>query len=113
MGMYDYIRCERELPVGGFESRVFQTKDTPSQYLENYVIKADGSLWHEECDYEDHSEPKAEPVPPFTGEIRFYDFYSGTGGWIEFAAYYIAGALQSLVCVRNEPAELPAQDTAA
>jgi hypothetical protein len=126
MGMFDYIRCEAPLPVPGFDGREFQTKDTPAQYCERYCIRADGTLWYEDCDYEDRSDPNAEglaalfgsmtPVNPrweqvtdFTGEICFYGFKSertggrgrDCGGWIEFSAYFIDGRMQSLVCTAN------------
>lgn len=39
MGMFDNIKCAM-VPAGEY-----QTKDTPVQYLDNYEIRADGSLW--------------------------------------------------------------------
>jgi hypothetical protein len=46
MGMFDYIACYYPLPDGedgaGME---FQTKDTDSQYLDRYEIRADGTLF--------------------------------------------------------------------
>lgn len=67
MGMFDYLRCEYPLdflgPItGGLEfsstlqSKIYQTKSTPAQMLDNYVIRADGSLWYENYDVEDKSE---------------------------------------------------------
>ena len=57
MGMFDWIRCEVPTDVG---DRVCQTKDTAAQMLDNYLIKADGTIWHEDYDLEDQSDPKTE-----------------------------------------------------
>lgn len=60
MGMFDYLLCEKPLPgtVPAWIGRDhdFQTKDTPAQYLETYVIREDGTFSDGE----------------FTGEIDFY-----------------------------------------
>jgi hypothetical protein len=53
--MFDYIRCKYATPIDGAPYIEFQTKDTPQQYMDNYEIKEDGSLWHEDYDIEDHS----------------------------------------------------------
>ena len=107
MGMFDELICERD----GFDkTEVFQTKDTPTQQLDMYQIRGDGTLWFHDYDIENRSAPNAEGVmvlagcmshtnkrwrrvDGFTGEIYFY----GDSG--EFSAYYINGELQSLVRV--------------
>lgn len=43
MGMYDYIRCECDLP-NGRQDWEYQTKDTPLQRLDTYTISEDGRL---------------------------------------------------------------------
>jgi hypothetical protein len=61
MGMYDYVRCHKELPwpeAAAFEFE-WQTKSTPHPQLHNWEIRADGTLWHEEVDYEDRSDKNA------------------------------------------------------
>lgn len=55
MGMFDEIRCKAPLPLPQFQDNLFQTKDTPEQYLDLYEIREDGTLWHEEYDTEDQS----------------------------------------------------------
>lgn len=72
MGMFDYITCKYPLPVPGANELKYQTKDTPNQFLDNYQIREDGTLWLEEYDTEDHSERgkwikehPGEPVPEF------------------------------------------------
>lgn len=107
MGMFDELMCERE----GFDkTEVFQTKDTPTQQMDMYQIREDGTLWFQDYDIEDRSDASAEGImalvgcmsrtnkrwrkmEKFTGEIVFY----GDSG--EFSAYYINGQLQSLVNV--------------
>lgn len=56
MGMFDDIKCKYPLPLAGANALAYQTKDTPMQYLDQYEIREDGTLWHEEYDTEDHSE---------------------------------------------------------
>ena len=49
MGVFDYLICEHELPDGFDPTGVlFQTKDTPAQWLETYVIREDGGLIDQE-----------------------------------------------------------------
>lgn len=56
MGMFDYVKCECPLPEGVPEwvkpDIEFQTKDTPAQYMEIYVITAEGRLIHQSVKYE-------------------------------------------------------------
>ena len=105
MGMFDYVRCHYPLPDGA-GALEYQTKDTPAQWLDQYEIRADGTLWHQAYDTEDRSDPNAEgfmrlfgcatrvnerwePVA-LTGEIVFYaDDY-------EFSAYFVGGTLKHL-----------------
>jgi len=106
MGMFDYMRCHYTLPVSGAEALEYQTKDTPAQYLDQYEIRADGTLWHQDYDTEDRSDPNAdgfarlfgcetrindrwEPVT-LTGEIVFY------AGAFMFSAYFVGGMLKHL-----------------
>lgn len=112
MGMFDCIRWERPLPGiaedDPAQKFLFQTKDTPVQFMDNYLVREDGTLWHQAYDTEDQSEATkwkaANPgkeLPPemdglaafcgcmtrinhrweesaFTGEIRFYAFRDET-----------------------------------
>lgn len=106
MGMFDYLTCKYRLPVEGADGLEFQTKDTPSQYLDQYEIREDGSLWHETYDIEDRSDPNAEGLARFfgcasrvnnrweqvviTGEVVFY------ANNYEFSAYFVNGQLKQL-----------------
>jgi hypothetical protein len=121
MGMYDHLRCEYPLPAPNANDLDFQTKDTPAQWLDDYLIDKDGQLFHVEYDTEDQSDPKAEGimrfagsmarvnerrvlVTDFTGEICFYD-YPGRGEWIEFCSYFIGGKLQSVTLLEDTRAK--------
>lgn len=115
MGMFDNLKCSYPLPINGLENEVFQTKDTPAQMLDLYEIRADGTLWHENYDTEDKSDPNAEGIKrllgcctkvnkrwefedTFTGEIKFYTFLDDNERlWFEFSSYFINGKLQCLV----------------
>jgi hypothetical protein len=123
MGMYDELRCKYPLPVEGATKLLFQTKDTPVQFTDLYEIRADGTLWHQEYDLEDRSNPKAKgirrligcmtrvnkrwrKVKDFTGEIRFYTglgkYYSG---WVEFSAYFVKSKLDNLQLIQHRPVD--------
>lgn len=95
--MFDYIRYE------GYE---YQSRDTPAQSLDNYEIRDDNSLWHEEYDLEwreeklsllggyfDKINPKWIFQEDFTGEIRFYRSVDDTREWIEYSSYFSRGKL--------------------
>jgi len=98
--LFDYIKCEyplqnlhQDILDQWKDNIVFQTKDTPDQYMSLYKIDADGKLWHEKCEIE-----WVEPVNPdgesimdrighmnpisstwvkvdFNGTINFYEGY--------------------------------------
>jgi hypothetical protein len=121
MGMFDYLHCQYPLPVDGANALLYQTKDMECG-LDHYEIRPDGTLWFEEYETEDRSDPTAvglmrfkgslskvrrhyEPMPEFTGEIRFYTTLSDDhGGWIEWSAYFVEGAIKELHLIRHEPA---------
>jgi hypothetical protein len=71
MGVFDYIRCDFPLPDGFAGGVKFQTKDTPAQYLETYIITSDGRLLDE------HGRDTQ-----FHGDIAFY-WSNVTGSWGE------------------------------
>lgn len=121
MGMFDELTCQYPLPVPGANALLFQTKDTPKQYLDRYEIREDGTLWHQDYDVEDRSDPNAtgimrfvgcmtrvnprwEPMPYYTGEIVFYTFKHDEEqtGWVEFSAYFEHGKLTRLNVLKNK-----------
>ena len=121
MGLFDYVRCKYPLPVEGAKALEFQTKDTPAQYMENYEIREDGTLWHEEYDTVDKSDPNAKGLmrirgmatrinhrwiqDDYTGEICFYAPWQDNphSGWIEFSSYFVKGQLRELHLIENIP----------
>lgn len=119
MGMFDDLRCEWPLPSHPeMQGRTFQTKDTPSQYLDPYLIDREGRLCERVCDYEDvpgevdafgFKRRRAVncrwiPLSDFHGDVLFYDFERmGDRGYsdarspmVHFRARFTDGRLTSL-----------------
>jgi hypothetical protein len=100
MSLYDELLCLYPLPDGWDPTgRVFQTKDTPTRYLDRYVLRADGTLAHE----------STGAVVAFHGALTFYTgniSYTGPDGyvteddqdawWAEYVALYDHGTLLKL-----------------
>lgn len=57
MGMFDQIVCKYLLPASfsWANKLTYQTKDTPSQFMDDYEIREDGTLWVEDFRIEDRS----------------------------------------------------------
>lgn len=52
MGMFDYVKCERIMPDGlDGHGILFQTKDTPDQYMHIYTITEQGRLVNDKVHY--------------------------------------------------------------
>lgn len=112
MGLFDYVKCRYPLPIEGANALEFQTKDTGNPFMENYEIRADGSLWREHYDTEDRSDPTAEGLrafagcmtrvnrrwepEPLTGSLEFHTMTTDRR-WLSFDALFKAGKLQTLV----------------
>jgi hypothetical protein len=47
MGMFDRVRCKYPLPDPDAQDLEFQSKTTPAQWLDDYIITQDGRLLHE------------------------------------------------------------------
>ena len=109
MGMFDELKCKYLLPDPIHNTLDYQTKDTPAQFLDEYEIREDGTLWHEEYDLEDRSDPNAKGVmklagfmtkvnrqwhflSDFTDCIRFYT-HDENKRWIQYAALFDHGKL--------------------
>jgi hypothetical protein len=115
MGMFDDLRCHYPLPVDGANDLHYQTKDLDCQ-MDAVEIRADGTLWHEayETRVEEtdeapmgiwiHRDNKRWEHVPLTGEVRFYTSLrrEQPSGWIEWSAYFKAGALQQMNLVKHE-----------
>lgn len=112
MGMFDYVTCKCPLPVAGANGLTFQSKDTPAQFMDQYEIREDGTLWHEDYDFEDRSDPNAEGLMRFSGlltavnkrwervelteEIVFYHYDQEADRNLEFSARFVRGRLKRL-----------------
>ena len=125
MGMFDYLRCEYKLPVKDSNSILFQTKDTPNQFMDEYLIDENGDLYEEEYDIEDRSDKTKGPFgamlgcmtrvnirkvkSDYTGEIRFYGFKDDINhkGWIEYSAYFESGKIKNLNLMENRDDQTP------
>ena len=125
MGMFDYLKCDPPLPARReAEGMTFQTKDFDC-VMETIHIHADGTVWGEEYDIEDRSDPNAtgiarlagmltrtnirpKPLLDFSGEITFYGDYgprkqNGWGeGWLEFRATIEKGRMTSVELLEDK-----------
>jgi len=116
-----------ELKDFKFNEEVFQTKDLECA-LDFYVIEEDGTLWHEEYDTEDRSNPNAKGFERFsgcatkvnqrmvrmrdyTGKILLYSFitFSEHGKmnlkndyWIEWSLVFVDGVVKTVKLERFE-----------
>ena len=107
MGMFDNIKCNYPIEINCYHG--FQTKSLIN-LCDNFEIREDGTLWREEYDVEDQSDPNAEGIGmatrvnerweeyKYTGEIRFYtntknDVSGEIGDWLEYIALFSGGKL--------------------
>ena len=113
--MFDNIRCIYPLSIPGANDLDYQTKDTDSQFLDNYEIRADGTFWHQEYNIEDKSDPSAVgiarafgclshvnerwvQIADLTGTIDFYTILGDYNEeWIEWRATFVDGKLHKPV----------------
>jgi hypothetical protein len=110
MGMFDNLICEYQLKEE-HQAFLFQTKDTPNQFLDHYRIDRHGQLWVQEYDLVDKSDPSAEgiermfgcmsrvnerwkKITDYNGSIRFYTLEDEI--WIEYLAYLENGVVFKL-----------------
>lgn len=121
MGVFDYLRVDYALPDGAPDYG-WQTKDTPEQYLSEYHIREDGSIWHLPRESRTNEGAPPQPsssytdlaawrrewsyvvdLPPvrqnITGAVNFYTYGhedDPSGSWWEFCALYDDGKLLAL-----------------
>ena len=68
MSTYDHIRCEMPLPEPQSpEGTVFITRDTPTQFFDEYTITADGRLIHHGTEEVPDEERSSSEVPGILG----------------------------------------------
>lgn len=111
MGMFDNVVCEYPLPVEGANVFMFQSKDTDAQYLDDYKIAADGTLWHLQYDrrmeesedsplgYWLHRDNQQWVKIDFTGELEIHHFEgeSPFGTYYSFQFWFRDGVVKDLV----------------
>jgi hypothetical protein len=113
MGMFDNLE---------YKGRQYQTKDTPSQTLDNYKIEQDPGtgdwlLWHEEYDvdwitdaehfgggYMKQYNQRWVCCEDFDGNLRFYrNEEDRPDRWIEYRALFMDGRMLKIREVVDEP----------
>ena len=108
MGMFDYIRCEIDLPNRPIQdtSELFQTKHL-SRTMETYVITQKGELYKEHWDYDWQEDENSKMfggyfskvegtfqrkyLTNFNGDIIFYNSIPLSNGqyrWVEYTARF-------------------------
>lgn len=113
MGMFDTLHCFYMLPIDNSQNIEFQTKDTPAQFCDEYEIRADGTLWYEEYEVEDQSDPTKEGLgrlvgmmakvnkrwerTHFTGDLEFYGFPTADSkDLVVFHSHFVDGQLTEI-----------------
>ena len=109
MGMFDYLH---------YEGQEYQSKDTPSQSLDNYKIEHDQDsghiyLWHQDYDAEwvegeglfggslRQFNHRWVHCWDFDGKIRFYRTENKGETWIEYSALFMDGQLLRIKKIDN------------
>lgn len=120
--MYDSIRCLKELPwpeATDFGSE-WQTKSIECQ-LDDYEIRADGTLWHQKYETEDRSDPNAEGLMkfagmmtrvnlrwaqvPFVGELEMHHLMNLPDKpkvWYSVRFWFREGIVRDMICDKTE-----------
>lgn len=113
MGMFDTVTVVDYPLPDNIKRDDYQTKSFDFPWLDLYEIRADGSLWKEDYDIEDRSDPTAEGYLAFvgmmtkvnkrwnrcsyTGELVFYDYDPDLDPeWVEFKAILVDGRVQRI-----------------
>lgn len=102
MGMFDYIKCEYQLPNFEVQSEMFQSKDFDC-LMDTYTITKEGILVCHKYDLDgfdtqDKEIFKEDILVPYHGYMRFYTSFKGT--WYEYSASFVFGRLEKIVRIR-------------
>lgn len=107
MGMFDDVYCEVPLP-DGWEHPSFQTKSLDEPYLEQYTIKADGTLVKRRQWRLEKGEAPEYEVIPFHGILNFYSYDGDPNDdtpidvrWHEYNAKFTDGRLVEIEVVKS------------
>jgi hypothetical protein len=109
VGVFDYVTCRYAVPgIANVDQIEFKTYDTKAQYLDDYEIRSDGTLWHRAYDprVENH---KAAPLGVvvhrrnerweqdiFAGQLRIY---SSTH---EVLFWFSGGRVKDITVIRGD-----------
>ena len=100
MGIFDFVTCKYGLPIAAAQDLDFQSKDTPSQAMDHYEIREDGSLWCKRWVDPDTPLRNSEEWEPcdHTGVITFSGWgrEGGAQKRFDFVAEFRGGQLYSL-----------------
>lgn len=124
--MFDEVRFKYPLPLDGANDHVYQTKDLVC-FLDQYEVREDGTLWHEDYDVEDRSDPNAEGIMrlcgmlthvnkrwepmSWTGEMICYDFnHEPQQGWIEWKVTFVDGKVHRCELLEHRIGEATSAD---
>lgn len=122
MGAFDNARCRYQLPWPEAADFLWQTKSPPAPFSENWEIREDGTLWHEDVDYEDRSDKTAEPgsfksllgmmTPvnqrwvnvPWDGEFEIHNSVERDTGyvWYSVVFWFRDGIVRDTICRKTD-----------
>jgi len=111
MGMFDTVKCLYRTPWPDAKDVEWQTKDTDAQCLDNYEIREDGSLWHEEYDPKDRSDTRVNrrwvQEQDVAGQLEIYGrdytiFFWFKNGLVKDVVYYKDGKEVALAAMENK-----------
>lgn len=111
MGLFDEVRCKYPLLAPKVQSELFQSKDTPSQYLDLYEIREDGTLWHDAYDLrieDDDSSPMGIRMHRdnprwkqvlYEGELEIHHCVGTApdGTWYSFRFWFRNGIVKDMI----------------
>jgi len=120
MGMFDYLICESPLlPPEHRSVATWQTKDTPSQFMETYRISPDNKLIWEEVRYDGWADgdPNATDLFSRLGHMKttlmgdkaipfhgYINFYAKAGSeFVDYRAKFTDDVCVAIVRVSSEP----------
>lgn len=127
MGMFDRVRCRYPLPWFEVQEVVWQSKDTPAQFLDQYEIREDGTLWHEAYTlrveeteesmlgfYLHRDDEHWVPVSDFCGELEIHHTRNmRTSPRIEYSVrfWFRDGKVKDIIPIKGRHGSLPASQT--
>ena len=96
MGLFDEVRCPYPLNCPEVQDAIFQSKDTPTQYFDQYEIRVDGTLWHEAFDHRDNVRWEQVMID---GEIEIHHAIGEAPNmkWYSFRFWFRDGVVRDMI----------------